>query len=140
MLMKRSMLAALLVVGLVLAGCQSEAEKHVIVGDELQGQGRFEEAIAEYDEAIRLDPQLAVAYNNRGLGYKRLGQPQRAIQDLDEAIRLDHQLAVAYATRALAHTALNRNAEAEEDADRAVELGVDPDLMRRLLEQVRRTR
>ena len=38
------------------------------------------------DEAIRLDPQLAMAYNNRGGAHKELAQYQQAIEDLDEAI------------------------------------------------------
>lgn len=73
---------------LVLSGCGglSEAEEHYNAGVELQEQGRLEEAIAEYDEAIRLDPQDAVVYYNRGFAYDDLGQHQRAIQDYDEAI------------------------------------------------------
>lgn len=45
---------------LLLAACggASEAEKYFDAGVELQGQGRLEEAIVQYDEAIRLDPQL----------------------------------------------------------------------------------
>ncbi len=32
-----------------------------------QNLGHLKEAVAEYDEAIRLDPQLAQAYNNRAV-------------------------------------------------------------------------
>ena len=52
--------------------------------------------IPEYKGAIHLDPQLALAYNNRGNAYKDLGQYQKAIQDYNEAIHLDPQLASAY--------------------------------------------
>lgn len=38
------------------------------------------------------DPQLALAYNDRGSVYDSLGEYQRAIQDYDEAIRLDPKL------------------------------------------------
>ncbi len=37
--------------------------------------GHLAEAIEDYDEAIRLDPQFASAYVNRGIAYRRLGQP-----------------------------------------------------------------
>ena len=101
--MKLSVLGflALAALTLVLSGCggESEAEKHFFAGYELAEQGRFEEAIGEYDEAIRLDPQDADAYNNRGVSYENLGQFQRAIQDHDEAIRLDPQPALAYSNR-----------------------------------------
>ena len=69
--MKRSFLVMALFAALALAlvGCGglSEAEERYNAGVELQEQGSLEEAISEYDEAIRLDPQLADAYNNRGL-------------------------------------------------------------------------
>ena len=40
-------------------GGVSEAEKHFDAGLELHGQGFLEDAIAQYDETIKLDPQFA---------------------------------------------------------------------------------
>ena len=57
-------------------GGLSEAEKHYNAGVDLQEQGRLEEAIAEYDEAIRLNPQDTDASVNRGVAYRDLGQFQ----------------------------------------------------------------
>ena len=108
--MKRSIVAAFLLLALTvaLAGCGglSDAEKHYNDGLELYEEGRLEEAIAKYDEAIRLDPQYAKAYFNRGLAYGNLGQFQRAIEDSGEAIRLDPQDAKAYNNRGLAYVVL----------------------------------
>lgn len=89
-------------------------------------QGRYEEAIAEFDEAIRLDPTLAPAYSNRGGAYSNLGQYQRAIEDYDEAIRLDPQHAPAYSDRGDAYTKLGRHEQSIEDFDEAILL--DPQL------------
>ena len=75
-----TLLALINFVVLPACGGLSEAEQHYNAGVELQEQGRLEEAIAEYDEAIRLDPQDADVYNNRGIAYDELGQLQRAIQ------------------------------------------------------------
>ena len=47
-------------------GGSSEAQKHYDTGVELAEQGRPEDAIVEYDEAIRLKPQDAEVYTNRG--------------------------------------------------------------------------
>ena len=84
--MKVFILVSLLLVtiALVLSACGglSEAEEHHNAGADLQEQGRLEEAIAEYDEAIRLDPQYSAAYNNRGAAYLDLGWHRRAIEDL----------------------------------------------------------
>ena len=40
---------------------------------ELQGEGHLEEALNEYDEAIRLDLQTAPGYNNRDSAYNGWG-------------------------------------------------------------------
>ena len=60
------LLVALLVVALAAcAGGLSEAEKRYNAGIELQEEGHLEDAIVEYDQAIRLDPQDTDAYVNR---------------------------------------------------------------------------
>ena len=52
-------------------------------------KGDQDRAIADYDQAIRLDPGLAHAYANRGSAYTDKMDYDRAIADLDQAIRLD---------------------------------------------------
>src|SRR5882724_10035228 len=53
-------------------------------------------AIADYNEAIRLDPKNAAAYNNRGFAYGQKGDYDKALADFSEAIRLKPDYAVAY--------------------------------------------
>jgi tetratricopeptide (TPR) repeat protein len=50
---------------------------------------QYDQAIADFDEEIRLDPQDADAYDGRGNAYKELGQTDRAQADFDQAHRLD---------------------------------------------------
>jgi Flp pilus assembly protein TadD len=38
-------------------------------------------AIADFTEAVHLNPQSASAYNRRGLAYRRSGELARAIDD-----------------------------------------------------------
>jgi tetratricopeptide (TPR) repeat protein len=61
-------------------------------------KGELDRAIADYSEAIRIDPKLADAYHNRGNLWKEIGQYDRGIADLDEAIRL-HPDALGYNSR-----------------------------------------
>jgi tetratricopeptide (TPR) repeat protein len=49
---------------------------------------QYEQAIADYDEAIRLEPEAAT-YHSRGLAKLHLQQYEQAIADYDEAIRLE---------------------------------------------------
>jgi tetratricopeptide (TPR) repeat protein len=56
-------------------------------------KGEHDRAIADFDEAIRLDPKSAFAYNNRGGAYASKGDYARAIADYDQALTLDPSLA-----------------------------------------------
>lgn len=53
------------------------------------GKNWQDEAIEEYNEAIRLDQSKPSNYGNRGNAYHRKGQYDEAIRDYSEAIRLD---------------------------------------------------
>lgn len=52
-------------------------------------EGDSDQAIAEFTEAIRLDPKQALGYANRGWCYAKKGEHEQAIADFTEAIRLE---------------------------------------------------
>jgi tetratricopeptide (TPR) repeat protein len=56
-------------------------------------------AIADHDQAIKIDPTLDLAFNNRANAYGREGEIDRAIADYDEAIRLNPKFSTAYNNR-----------------------------------------
>ena len=51
--------------------------------------GRCDDAIRDYSEALRVEPTLAFAYQNRGLLYDQSGERAKAYDDFSQAIRLD---------------------------------------------------
>ena len=55
-------------------------------------------AIQEFNEAIRIEPDYVHAYQNRGVSYYFLDQYETAIADFTKAIRLDPDNALAYAS------------------------------------------
>ena len=118
-----------LVLGLVLlvvaCGGTSPAEEYLLKGNGYVNTDDYEKAVQEYDEAIRLNPQLVFAYNNRGNAYYYLGQYERAIQDYDEAIRLDWGAALAYRLRGRAYGYLGQQELADRDFATAKSLGVE---------------
>lgn len=81
-----------------------------------------EKAIEYLTQAIRLAPEMAAAYLNRGVEYGQLKQQQKAIADFDQAIRFDPNLALAYYNRGLTYADLKQLDRAIEDYDQAMRL------------------
>jgi tetratricopeptide (TPR) repeat protein len=68
----------------------------------------YDKAIADYIHAIRLDPNSAAAYNNRGIAYYAKGDYDQAIADCEAALRIDPILAQARALIEQARQAAQR--------------------------------
>ena len=58
-------------------------------GNAWYAKNEYDTAIADYDDAIRLNPKDALAYNNRGSAWNAKTEYDKAIVDFNEAIRLD---------------------------------------------------
>ncbi len=77
-------------------------------------------AIADYDQAIRLNPNDAVFYSNRGGALLGKNQPDRAIADLDQAIRLNGKNARPYLERGHAYRGKGMLDRAIADYEQAI--------------------
>jgi tetratricopeptide (TPR) repeat protein len=103
----------------------NSAEQKIARGAKSAMKGQFDRAIADFDEAIRLNPS-ADAFYNRGNAYAELGQHDRAIADFDKAIRLNPKSVAAIEKRA-AVIAMKSGRGGEQssaiaDADAAIRL------------------
>jgi Flp pilus assembly protein TadD, contains TPR repeats len=78
-------------------------------------EGYFEEAISEYNEAIKLESNNPEAYCNRGLMYYNLGKYEQAINDFDSSIRLEKENPLSYYNRGLCYRELKKYNLALED-------------------------
>jgi tetratricopeptide (TPR) repeat protein len=58
-------------------------------GQSYFNEGKYDLAIADYDQAIRLDPKDADYYNDRGLAYYAKGDYDRAIADFQQVLRIN---------------------------------------------------
>jgi tetratricopeptide (TPR) repeat protein len=82
--------------------------------------------IADYSEAVRLDPHYALAFNNRGAARHDNGDLEGAIADFSEAVRLDPHYALAFNNRGAAR---HDNGDLEGAiADCSEALRLDPEL------------
>jgi adenylate cyclase len=96
---------------------------HVAKGTVHRVERRFEDAIAEFERALALDPNLAEAYGGLGHIEFAIGQYQKAIEFFDQAIRLspqDWQLAFWFGGKGGAYFGLEQYVEAIEWARRAI--------------------
>jgi tetratricopeptide (TPR) repeat protein len=79
--------------------------------DDLHDEDR---ALADQNEAIRIDPKLDLAFNNRANAYGRKGEIDRSLADYDEAIRLNPKFVKAINNRGTTYR------DDKHDNDRAI--------------------
>ena len=68
-----------------------------------KNEKQFDRALADYSDAIKLDPKYAHAYLNRALVYASNGDYARSIADSSAAIKLDPTNMLPYLNRGLAY-------------------------------------
>ena len=85
-------------------------------------RGEFKDAIKVYDTVIRLAPDFADAYINRGDVRRKLGNLEGAIKDYNMAIRLGDDYAYVYYSRGIAKADLGDKKDAIKDYDSAIYL------------------
>ena len=81
----------------------------------------YEGAIEDYNQAIRLDPDNALAYKHRGDARRNLEDYEEAMADYTEAIRLDPEYAAAYNNRGVVRRQLGDYEEAIADFTEAIQ-------------------
>lgn len=86
-------------------------------------QGKYAEAVADCDEALRLQPDCAEYYFSRGLSQYALGKFTAAIADFSAAIARQPDCGDYYHCRSLAHARRGQAKEAAADAQTAQTLG-----------------
>ncbi len=101
---------------------QFDAEHYSNLGIKNARDGKYDQAIKDFDKPIQLDPEGVKFCHNRGLTYGHLGEYERAINDFDKAIQIDPQCANAYYNRGNTYTALGQYERAIKDFDKAIQI------------------
>jgi tetratricopeptide (TPR) repeat protein len=89
-------------------------------GVERKGAGDLDGAIADYDASIKLQPNNALAFNNRANAVRDKGDLDRAIADYTEALRIDPGYTAAYVNRGMVHERKGDVARARADYEEAI--------------------
>lgn len=101
----------LLVVG-CLAGCAPDGPRALLKGERLILDGREAEAVPLLEQAVKLLPANAQAWNHLGLARHGAGQLEAAAEAYQQAVNLDRNLAAAHYNLGCLLLDLNKPAEA----------------------------
>ncbi len=93
-----------------------------VKGMDLATEGRHEEAIQAYQEALKIDPTYTWVWVYMGMSYAELGRDEEQLQAYDKALEIDPGFIFAWVYKALGLDDLGRNDEAIVAYKRAIEL------------------
>ena len=109
------------------------ARAHSNLGLALVAEGRADESMAEWREAIRLQATIPFAHYNLGLALSRLNRDAEAMTQFEEELRLQPEYAPAWCERGLALYQLGRREEAVAAYERALRFKPEyPDALERM--------
>jgi tetratricopeptide (TPR) repeat protein len=97
---------------------------HFLRGAAYYDHGDYDQAIADFDEAIRINPKYAEAFDSRASAWRGKGDLDRALADYDEAVKLSPEDADMLNNRGNAYNEKGDPDRAIADFDRA--LKIDP--------------
>jgi len=108
-----------------IAASDAPAALHVKRGNFNLQMLEFEDALADFDQALKLDAAQDEAHFGRGLALGRLGMVNEGIDALTTYIALHPESSTAYTKRGVRHLWAGDDASAERDLSKALELNPD---------------
>ena len=119
-------------------GTPNRADAYVIRGTGRSGKGNIKGAIADCNEAIRIDPKHALAYNNRANNKLRLNDFNGGLADCNKSIALDPNSPLPYYNRGYVY--MNKGSPAKAVADWTKAMQMQPSMRTELEPLVQRLR
>ena len=96
---------------------------------------QHKQAIADYDQALKLQPENVNALNNRGLAHFELQDYEQAVADFSKAIARERYSAKFYLQRRACYLQLGREEEAQSDTAKIAWIGKLNDLNRHVAQE-----
>jgi tetratricopeptide (TPR) repeat protein len=88
--------------------------------------GQIDEALLDFNDAVRADPTRWRALHNRGVLYSQQGDFEKAFDDFNRTVEINPEFAKAYSNRGALFVVVNDLNKALDDYKRAID--VDPTL------------
>ena len=102
-------------------------------------KGNYTLSIANFTEAIRLEPKYTDAYLGRGNAYLYKKEYDKAIEDYNHTLVLDPEKAEAYLYRGVAYDNKGDRSQATADWNTALKFDPDSKIIKQTIEHARQT-
>lgn len=106
-----------------IASAEQRAVAYATRGLALSLKGQFERSIDDYDAAIRIEPNFAVALNNRAWAYHKWGKGAKGLADVEKSLALNPMSEHTWDTRAHIRQSMGQHAAAFTDYEQAANIG-----------------
>ncbi|MHC5933067.1 tetratricopeptide repeat protein [Nostoc sp.] len=102
-----------------------DADAYISSGIARYNLGDYQGAIDDYNQALKINPDYALAYSNRGSARHNLADNQGAIDDYTQALKINPNYTDAYINRGSAPYNLANNQGAIDDYNQALKINPD---------------
>jgi tetratricopeptide (TPR) repeat protein len=100
----------------------AQAQNHHNMGLKFYREKKYDEALAELEQAIKLDPKNATIVNNYGFTLYKMEKYQESVDWFIKTINIDQNRAVAYVNLADAYVKLGKTKEARQNYEKYLQL------------------
>ncbi|EGR31769.1 stress-induced protein sti1 family protein, putative, partial [Ichthyophthirius multifiliis] len=115
------------------------AEEHNEKAKELFKQGKYPDAMKEYDQAVKRNPSDPKYICNRGICYVKLLEFPTALKDFEHAIQLDSKYVKAYLKKGNCHHAMKEYHKAIDAYEKGLKLEPDNQELKTSLAQTQQS-
>jgi len=109
-----------------------DVKKYMDQGIQSCELGHYDQALKDFNNALKLKPNDATLYDYRGMAYRCKNMDARAMEDFKKAMELDPKFARPYRNRAMIYYDQGKFDKSLEDLKKAKSLGykIDEDFMK----------
>ena len=119
-----------------------ESDKNVIAviskhrGMAYFSMNKFEEALEDFDNSLKYDPNAYRTYYYRGIVFSIQKEYEKAIESFNKSLEINEYQAHTHFRRAMAYFELKEYEKSMSDLNTAINLGMDPDECQSLREKL----
>lgn len=111
--------------------------QHQTRGNELDEQGNAADAIKEYEEALKYDPEDTNTLFNMGTVYLKINKPQDAARVFESVLKIDKKDTEAYNLLGLAYRGCGKKQEAIKTWEKSLSINPNQSQPKKFIEEAK---